>query len=313
MNKNIKDKKFKDYTEKGKKVSWLKSKLQEVLETLDFYDDDDEIEIAGNTYWVGPYFLSYPGVGFIDLEEPVKEKEEVEDSKVKDGMTQLETALKMEKDTIAAYKEFGRIAGDGDNPEKQLWDHLIKDEEEHVIEIEAAMKGDYTKIVHDASNQFQQSVDGVAKLLRQKDLQENVSFAEGDQSFKTVLVETPVDKFDSVLEALKEQYKIDSHNGKNRIFVKIEDAVNISMKSEEQVEKEQEIDSEFKDRINDCLVDGGLDYKSFRITNEDKDFYVDFDSNEEDAKKAYELLKDSLFECNFVNDEGFYYVHVIRR
>ena len=331
----------------------------------------------------------------------------------------------------------------------------------------------------DSINKFEQSVGGIAKLLTNADLQENVSFAEGDQTFRTVLVETPRDKFDKVLEALKQEYEIDSHNGKNRIFVKIKDhfmgvlpkpkrykykghiivdvgyssapfsiedypyakefrsleeakefikknlcdsekvnyqpekryaviyvfvndilkemhshvqhthanykyfdkpedaiAAYKRMKGSDlyarlelvylesgkfwdgeneasyaewinpvMVEKDvwnkaidweefdkylelqkstkdsvsvipsrkEEIIEEFTDDINDCLVDGGLDYKSFRITNEDKDFYVDFDSNEADAKKAYELLRDGFFKCNLVDDEGFYYVNVIRR
>lgn len=308
MSKNIKD-----YNEKQYNVAWLKRKLQEALDNLDYYDDEELVEIKTNTYWVGPNFISFGSLGFVDLDEPVKEKEEFEDS-AKDSNIRLEVALKMEKDTISQYQAFKRMAGDGDEPENMLWDHLIADEEEHVEEIEAAMKGDYSKITaHDAGTTFQQSVDGVAKLLREKKLQENVSFAEGDQSYKTVLVETPVDKFDEVLEALKEEYKIDSHNGKNRIFVKIKDAVSISVKSPEQVQKEQERDETFRDRINDVLVDGGIDYKAFRITNEDRDFYVDFDSNKEDAKKAYRLLRDKLFECNFVEDEGFYYIHVLRR
>lgn len=435
-------KKLNDYTYRKYNVAWLKAKLQEALDNLEYFEDEDEIDIAQNTYWVGPNFISFGSIGFVDLENPVKEKEEEEeefedsipekeqgfiysvegmingkvfqhkhedlqvakkdfdrtsekikeidnsyvelwniqedklltmfdpetkmthDAKgesiyqvmvmhqdysetlhfitaksidqleykigkidpyyidysiiskeqtIKDGMSELEMALKMEKDTIAQYQNYARRAGDGDNPETQLWEHLIKEEEEHVKEIEAAMKGDYSEIIHDAGNDFQQSVDGVAKLLRKAKLQENVSFSEGDQSFKTVLVETPKDKFDEVLKVLKEEYEIDSHNGKNRIFVKIKDAVKISVKSPEQVMKEQERDEEFSDRINDCLVDGGLDHRDYRISNEDIHFYVDFDSKEEEAVKAYELLRDSFFKCDLVEDEGFFYVHVIRR
>lgn len=310
------NKKVKDYKEKRYNVAWLRQKLEEAINNLDYFEDDDEIEIATNTYWVGPHFISFGSIGFVDLDNPVGEKEddeEWEDSKpIKDGEEELKIALKMEKDTIAKYQDFARKAGNN-NPETQLWEHLIEDEEEHVREIEAAMKGDYSEIIHDTGNDFQQSVDGVAKLLRKAKLQENVSFAEGDQSFKTVLVETPKDKFDEVLKVLKEEYEIDSHNGKNRIFVKIKDTVKISVKSPEQVMKEQERDEEFSDRINDCLVDGGLDHRDYRISNEDIHFYVDFDSKEEEAIKAYELLRDSFFKCDLVEDEGFFYVHVIRR
>lgn len=434
-------KKVKDYNEKKYNVAWLRQKLQEAINGLDYFDDEDEVEVKSNTHRVGPNFISFASIGFVDLDNPVEEKEEDEDEEwedslpekeyiysveggingkifqhkhdylqaakadfdrtvekikeidksyvelwniqedklltrfdsetkmthdakeesvyqvmvmhqdysetlhfltaksieqleykigkidpyyidysivskeqtMKDGISELEMALKMEKDTIAQYQNYARKAGNGDNPETQLWEHLIKDEEEHVREIEAAIKGDYSEIIHDAANAFQQSVDGVAKLLRKAKLQENVSFAEGDQSFKTVLVETPRNKFDEVLKVLKEEYEIDSHNGKNRIFVKIKDAVKISVKSPNQVIKEQERDEEFSDKINDCLVDGGLDYKDYRISNEDNHFYVDFDSKEEEAVKAYELLRDSFFKCDLVEDEGFFFVHVIRR
>ena len=436
-------KKLNDYTYRKYNVAWLKAKLQEALDNLEYFEDEDEIDIAQNTYWVGPNFISFGSIGFVDLENPVKEKEEEEeefedsipekeqgfiysvegmingkvfqhkhedlqvakkdfdrtsekikeidnsyvelwniqedklltmfdprtsmitDSKdkstyqvlvmhqdyhetlhfitasnikeleykigkidpffidyeivtkeeglVTDGKSQLETALKMEEDTIAQYQQFARIAGDGDNPEKQLWDHLIEEEQEHAEELRKAIEGDFTEINDADTTKFQQSVDGVAKLLRKAKLQENVSFAEGDQTYKTVLVETPKDKFDEVLKVLKEEYEIDSHNGKNRIFVKIKDAIKISVKSPEQVMKEQERDEEFSDRINDCLVDGGLDHRDYRISNEDIHFYVDFDSKEEEAVKAYELLRDSFFKCDLVEDEGFFYVHVIRR
>ncbi len=436
MSKNVKD-----YSEKKYNVAWLRQKLQEAIDTLDYFDDEEEIKIATNTYWVGPHFISFPSIGFVDLDNPVEEKEEDEDEEwedslpeeeyiysvegaingkifqhkhndlqaakadfdktvekikeidksyvelwniqenklltmfdpetkmthdakeestyqvmvmhqdysetlhfiraksieqleykigkidpyyidysivskeqtLKDGMAELEMALKMEKDTIAQYQNYARRAGDGDNPETQLWEHLIEDEEEHVREIEAAMKGDYTGIINDSGNAFQQSVDGVAKLLRKAKLQENVSFAEGDQSFKTVLVETPRDKFNEVLKVLKEEYEIDSHNGKNRIFVKIKDTIKISPKSSERVIKERERDEEFSDRINDRLIDGGLNYRDYRISNEDNHFYVDFDSKEEEAVKAYGLLRDSFFKCDLVEDEGFFYVHVVRR
>lgn len=436
MRKNVKD-----YTEKKYNVAWLRQKLQEAIDSLDYFDDDDEVEVRSNTFGVGPNFISFASIGFVDLDNPVKEKEEDEDEEwedslpeeeyiysvegaingkifqhkhndlqaakadfdrtvekikeidrsyvelwniqedklltmfdpetkmthdtkeetvyqvmvmhqdysetlhfltaksieqleykigkidpyyidysivskeqtMKDGINELEMALKMEKDTIAQYQNYARKAGNGNNPETQLWEHLIKEEEEHVREIEAAIKGDYSEIIKDAGNAFQQSVDGVAKLLRKAKLQENVSFAEGDQSFKTVLVETPRNKFDEVLKVLKEEYEIDSHNGKNRIFVKIKDAVNISVKSPNQVIKEQEREKEFSDRINDCLIDGGLNRRDYRISNEDIHFYVDFDNKEEEAIKAYKLLRDSFFECDLVEDEGFFYVHVIRR
>lgn len=245
---------------------------------------------------------------------------EVKDSKsTKDGVTHLETALKMEKDTIAKYKEFARIAGDGDNPETQLWNHLIEDEEEHVREIEAAMKGDYTH-VNDAENDFQQSVDGVAKLLRKAKLQENVSFAEGDQTYKTVLVETPEDKFDKVLEALKEEYKIDSHNGKNRIFVKIKDskenARNIEYiyeKPLEETTKKDEIVEEFVTQLFNTLADANIDANKYGIKEEDPYYYVEFLDEEDECKKAYEALCDSLFKCDLVIDKDDNYIKVLRR
>ena len=362
------NKKIKDYNENKYNIAWLRQKLQEVIKNLNYFDDDNEVRIVTNTYFVGPNFISIGSLGFIDLDNPTKEEEEWEDSiskeesiyqvlvmhqdysetlhsipaksikqleykigkidpyyidytivskpeLVKDGMDELEMALKMEKDTIAQYQNFSKKAGEGDNAEKQLWKHLIKEEEEHVRELEMALKGDYSKIIHDSTTEvFQQSVDGVAKLLRKAKLQENVSFAEGDQSFKTVLVETPNDKFDDVLKTLKEEYEIDSHNGKNRIYVKIKDAVKITLVSPEKVAKQQEIDRIFTEKIDDILLDGGLSHLDYEILNEGIDFYVDFGNKENKAIKAYQLLKKNLFgvRCNLVDDEGFFYIDVVR-
>lgn len=57
------------------KVKQFKQKLQTILDELDSYDDEDEVNLYGNTYGL-TYFLSLPGKGFVDLHKPVKEEED---------------------------------------------------------------------------------------------------------------------------------------------------------------------------------------------------------------------------------------------
>lgn len=150
----------------------------------------------------------------------------------------LEAGLKAEKQTIIEYTKYLNLAKDSKNEaEIKLWEHIIKDEEEHVIEFENALKGDF-------------------RLL---------------------------------------------------------DDVKIELVPEEKVRKNQEIIETFEDRINDVLQDNNIPLKSYRISEEDPHFYVDFDSDEKNAIKAQEVLIENLFKATLVEDEGFYYVHVLRR
>lgn len=57
------------------KVKQFRQKLQTVLDELDFYDDEDEIDLHGNTYGIN-YFMSLPGKGIVDLHNIVKEEED---------------------------------------------------------------------------------------------------------------------------------------------------------------------------------------------------------------------------------------------
>ena len=272
-------------------------------------------------------------------------------NKIYDSQETLLAGLEAEKATVTEYTGYLNLAKQaGNESEVKLWEHIIKDEEEHIKEFENALKGDFT-MIQDASPK------GAGLKLANWDLEDfenyNKQYENGDfrGSEATPYNMNAIKKWLSIRESLSycddertpgewealDIKKFHSKYGTNYIFIepkqklwrvsqtgdefyngpakryKFDDVTIISMKSPEQVQKEQERDETFSDAINDCLVDGGIDYKVFRITNEDKDFYVDFDSDEADAKKAYELLREGLFKCNYVEDDGFYYVHVVRR
>ena len=272
-------------------------------------------------------------------------------NKIYDSQETLLAGLEAEKATVTEYTGYLNLAKQaGNESEVKLWEHIIKDEEEHIKEFENALKGDFT-MIQDASPK------GAGLKLANWDLEDfenyNKQYENGDfrGSEATPYNMNAIKKWLSIRESLSycddertpgewealDIKKFHSKYGTNYIFIepkqklwrvsqtgdefyngpakryKFDDVTIISMKSPEQVQKEQERDENFSDAINDCLVDGGIDYKVFRITNEDKDFYVDFDSDEADAKKAYELLREGLFKCNYVEDDGFYYVHVVRR
>lgn len=63
------------------KVKELRLKLERYLNKLEDYDDDDQIKMVTNTYFLGDdcrYFLGVSGYdgGYINLDNPVKEDEE---------------------------------------------------------------------------------------------------------------------------------------------------------------------------------------------------------------------------------------------
>lgn len=57
------------------KVKQLKEKLQDVLENLEVYDDDAEVKMYTNTYFVSGEYIG-TRQGFIPLSEPVEEDED---------------------------------------------------------------------------------------------------------------------------------------------------------------------------------------------------------------------------------------------
>lgn len=151
----------------------------------------------------------------------------------------LEAGLNAEKQTIIEYTEYLNLAKEAKNEaEIKLWEHIIKDEEEHAKEFENALNGDFN-LIHDD--------------------------------------------------------------------------IKVELIPEEKVRKNQEIIETFEDRINDILQDNNIPLKSYRISEEDPHFYVDFDSDKENAEKAQSALVDDLFKATLVEDDGFYYVHVLRR
>lgn len=52
-------------------VSELKDLLQQALDNLEDYDDNRELNIESNTYYVRGKYIGIPGVGFIPLNDPV--------------------------------------------------------------------------------------------------------------------------------------------------------------------------------------------------------------------------------------------------
>lgn len=57
------------------KVRDLKQMLQNWLEDLDWYDEDNEVKLSANTYRMGNEFIATYN-GFIDMNDPVKDSEE---------------------------------------------------------------------------------------------------------------------------------------------------------------------------------------------------------------------------------------------
>lgn len=62
------------------KVSKLKSILEKCLNTLEDYEDNQDVKMVSNTYFLGNayYFLGVAGYdgGYIDLDDPVDEDDE---------------------------------------------------------------------------------------------------------------------------------------------------------------------------------------------------------------------------------------------
>lgn len=52
-------------------VAELKDLLQQALDNLEDYEDNQKLNIKTNTYFVRGKFISIPGVGFIPLNDPV--------------------------------------------------------------------------------------------------------------------------------------------------------------------------------------------------------------------------------------------------
>lgn len=64
-------------------VKKLRKILEDTLRDLDCYDDDQEVKMVSNTYFLGNprYFLGVSGYdgGYISFDEPVEDDEEDED------------------------------------------------------------------------------------------------------------------------------------------------------------------------------------------------------------------------------------------
>lgn len=50
-------------------VAKLREKLQEYINVLEMYDDDNEIEYTTSTYFIhSQYFMQFGNIGFVDLQ-----------------------------------------------------------------------------------------------------------------------------------------------------------------------------------------------------------------------------------------------------
>ena len=92
-----------------------------------------------------------------------------------------------------------------------------------------------------------------------------------------------------------------------------DDDVIIREKTPEQIAKHEEIVEDFTSRLFDVLADANIDPNKYGIREEDPYYYVDFADEEGECLRGYEALNESLFKCDFVDDDGFYYVRVLSR
>ena len=61
-------------------IKQLKEHLQSVLDELDDFDDESEVRVVSNTYFLrGATHILETRQGFIDLDNPVKESDEDDD------------------------------------------------------------------------------------------------------------------------------------------------------------------------------------------------------------------------------------------
>ena len=61
-------------------IKQLKEHLQSVLDDLDNFDDESEVRVVSNTYFLrGATHILETRQGFIDLDNPVSESEEDDD------------------------------------------------------------------------------------------------------------------------------------------------------------------------------------------------------------------------------------------
>lgn len=63
------------------KIKELKEHLQDVLDNLESFDEEQEVLVVRNTYWLrgGTHFIALPSLGFVDLDYPTNDKEDGEE------------------------------------------------------------------------------------------------------------------------------------------------------------------------------------------------------------------------------------------
>lgn len=64
-------------------IAQLRDKLQSIIDNLDEYDDDKEVNVVSNTYFLGHpyYFLGMAGRdgGYVNLDNPCDDDEDEEE------------------------------------------------------------------------------------------------------------------------------------------------------------------------------------------------------------------------------------------
>lgn len=63
---------------KEMKLYELKELLRDALDKLENYDEEQNVKVKSNTYYVRGDFISITGVGFVELYSPVEEDEDEE-------------------------------------------------------------------------------------------------------------------------------------------------------------------------------------------------------------------------------------------
>lgn len=263
---------------------------------------------------------------------------------IKDNTENLKIGLKAEQDTVAQYTKFLNSAKQANNKsEADLWQHIIDDELEHIKELEAALNGEFN--LHDSEesecvvvasdnphinyNMFVYNTDQIRTFYAKGEVY--IAFEGTEEECNNWVEQAEAEDEEAYPDAggdltnyivlkssdLNDHYKIDKaynmKRNKKNAFGDDSERMTIRIIPQEEIDKRQQQIEEFEDDIIDCLSDAGIERRTYSLSNEWPHFYVDFDYKEDEGIAAYNALRDSFFKCDFVDDDGFYYVHVLRR
>lgn len=253
--------------------------------------------------------------------------------KIYDSTETLKAGLKAEQATVVEYTEYLNLAKANNNErEAKLWEHIIADEKEHIKEFENALKGNFE--LHDDKFSYSDLRNELFDIFDKNnlDLEAAGNFNEGGSNVFLVFGKNDKDdRLEDIKKCLSDigkyglTYQIEEVEGWGdsflgdirawKIYFKkdVKDDVIIREKTPEQIAKHEEIVEDFTTRLFDVLADANIDPNKYGIREEDPYYYIDFADEEGECLRGYEALNDSLFKCDFVDDEGFYYIRVLRR